>query len=250
MAPEVWFTSSMFSDHVFAALETYASHADAQFLTRFFKTGEGQYGAGDQFIGVRVPDTRQVAKQFAEASLAELEELLESPIHEMRLCAVIIMANQAKRANDTQRQALFDLYLRRADRINNWDIVDVSCRDVIGGYLMDHPEKQKLLDKLAVSPDLWTRRIAMVSTWQFIRARQLQPTFRIAELLLKDKHDLIHKAVGWMLREAGKKNELQLRQFLAKHKNTMPRTALRYAIEKFTPEERAQFMRREPAANR
>lgn len=235
----------MFSDKVLAALETHASHADAQFLTRFFKTGEGQYGAGDQFIGVRVPDTRQVAKHFAAASLADLEELLESPIHEMRLCAVIIMAEQAKRADDERHRELFELYLKRVDRINNWDIVDVSCRDVVGGYLVRHPEKQKMLDKLAVSPDLWTRRIAMVSTWQFIRAGQLEPTFRIAALLLKDKHDLIHKAVGWMLREAGKKNELELRQFLTRHKNTMPRTALRYAIEKFSPEDRAQFMRRD-----
>lgn len=234
----------MFSDQVLAALEAHASHADAQFLTRFFKTGEGQYGAGDQFIGVRVPDTRQVAKRFVKASLTDLEELLESPIHEMRLCAVIIMAEQAKRADDGLHRELFELYLNRADRINNWDIVDASCRGVVGGYLMHHPAKQKLLDKLAVSQDLWTRRIAMVSTWQFIRAGQLEPTFRIAALLLNDEHDLIHKAVGWMLREAGKKNELELRQFLARYKNTMPRTALRYAIEKFSPEDRAQFMKR------
>jgi 3-methyladenine DNA glycosylase AlkD len=234
----------MIPHQALAALDKYASHADAEFLTRFFKTGEGQYGAGDQFIGVRVPDTRQVAKQFSDISPAEIEEVLESPVHEMRLLAVIIMAEQAKHADEAKAKALYDLYLKRTDRINNWDIVDSSCRDVVGGYLQKHPEKMGVLDKLAKSKDIWERRIAMVSTWQFIRVGQLQPTFHIAELLLKDTHDLIHKAVGWMLREAGKKDELQLRQFLARHKSHMPRTALRYAIERFSPEDRAQFLDR------
>jgi 3-methyladenine DNA glycosylase AlkD len=234
----------MFTQQVLRALEAYANPGDATFLGHFFKTGEGQYGAGDHFIGIRVPDTRKVAKQFATASLAEIEELLESPIHELRLCAAIIMTEEAKRADDVRHQALYDLYLRRTDRINNWDIVDVSCREVVGGYVLKHPEQARVLRKLAVSKDLWERRIAMVSTWQLMRVGQLELTFEIALMLLDDKQDLIHKAVGWMLREAGKKDELRLRQFLAQHKSALPRTALRYAIEKFSPEDRAFYMRR------
>lgn len=232
----------MFADKVLKELERHAYPSDAEFLGRFFKTGEGQYGAGDVFVGVRVHAIRQVAKQFAGASLQQIEALLESPIHELRLCAVIIMTEVFKRADDTKRTALFNLYLRRTDRINNWDIVDVSCRDIVGRYVQLHPEKTSILRTLANSSDLWERRIAMVSTWQFIRSGQLDPTFAIATMLLGDKHDLIHKAVGWMLREAGKRNELRLREFLAEHKHSMPRTALRYAIERFSPDDRARFL--------
>lgn len=236
----------MITNQALRELESYANPGDSEFLTRFFKTGEGQYGAGDQFIGVRVPDTRRVAAVFKDASLQEIEELLENPIHEMRLLAVIIMTNQVKRAADSLAKDLFDLYLRRTDRINNWDIVDLSCREVVGGYLLQHPEMQQpILTRLAASNDLWERRIAMVSTWQFIRVGQLDLTFQIAQQLLPDKHDLIHKAVGWMLREAGKKDELRLRDFLVMHKAAMPRTALRYAIERFSPDDRARFLARD-----
>ena len=181
---------------------------------------------------------------FATLPPAELEELLESPIHELRLCAVIIMAEQAKRADEQKHKALFELYLRRTDRINNWDIVDVSCRDVVGGYILKHPEKKAVLRKLTKSTSIWERRIAIVSTWQYIRAGQVDMTFEIASLLLHDTQDLIHKAVCWMLREAGKKDELRLRAFLLAHKHEMPRTALRYAIEHFSPEDRMRFMAR------
>jgi 3-methyladenine DNA glycosylase AlkD len=235
----------MISDEVLATLEAYSNPGDAAFLGRFFKTGEGQYGAGDIFIGVRVPDIRQVARRFMALHPAQIEQLLESPIHEMRLCAVIIMAEQAKRADEAGHKTLFDLYLRRSDRINNWDIVDASCRDVVGGFLYVY-ERQgllPLLSRLAASSNLWERRIAMVCTWQGIRAGDLDPTFEIAALLLGDKQDLIHKAVGWMLREAGKKDADRLRQFLILHSSHMPRTALRYAIERFDPEERQYFLR-------
>jgi 3-methyladenine DNA glycosylase AlkD len=234
----------MFADSVLQAVQKYTSHGDAEFLGHFFKTGEGQYGAGDIFIGVRAPDNRKVCKEFINASLAQLEELLESPIHELRLCAVMIMAYKYPKADAVQRKALFDLYLRRTDRINNWDIVDASCRSVVGQYILDHPEKSDILRKLARSKDLWERRIAIVSTWQLIRVRQFDLTYEIAEMLLNDKEDLIHKAVGWMLREAGKRDELPLREFLAEHKSVMPRTALRYAIEKFSPEDRAEYLRK------
>lgn len=234
------------ADQLQSALDHLGNPADAAFLQRFFKTGAGQYGEGDIFIGIRVPVTRKLAKQYRDMSLDEIEKLLDSPVHEHRLAAVIIMTEQAKRADQTGRKALFDLYLHRTDRLNNWDIVDLSCREVVGEYLMDKP--RDILYKLARSGDIWERRIAMVSTWQFIRARQLDDTFAIAELLLTDTHDLIHKAVGWMLREAGKKDEAALKQFLDKHAATMPRTALRYALERLHPADKAHYMTRKSGA--
>lgn len=215
---------------------------DVAILERFFKTGPGQYGEGDVFIGVRVPDIRKVCRQFADMSLGEIETLLESKIHEVRLAAVIIMSNQTlhKKTSEAQKEALYNLYLRRSDRINNWDIVDSSAAAVVGAYLANKP--RDILYSLAKSEDIWERRIAIISTFWFIRKGELDDTFAIAEILLHDRHDLIHKAVGWMLREAGKRNEVQLRAFLKKHAPTMPRTALRYAIERFSPEERLYFL--------
>jgi 3-methyladenine DNA glycosylase AlkD len=234
----------MIADRVLAELEKHASPTDAVFLQRFFKTGQGQYGAGDVFIGVRVPATRAVARQFGSIAVEDIEPLLESPIHEMRLCAVIIMAEQAKRSGDAaKRKALLDLYLHRADRINNWDIVDVSCRDVVGQYVIDNPGDKKILRKLAVSNSIWERRIAIVSTWQMIRAGELDLTFEVAGMLLGDRQDLMHKAVGWMLREAGKKDPGRLRRFLTDNIARIPRTALRYAIECFDPQERQYFLK-------
>lgn len=236
----------MTADEVEKALNAHENPADAVFLQRFFKTGKGQYGEGDIFIGLRVPIVRQIAKQFQDLSLAELERLLESPIHEHRLCAVVIMTEQAKHADQNQHKALYDLYLRRTDRLNNWDIIDVSCRDVVGGYLQD--KLREPLYKLARSRDLWERRIAIVSTWQFIRVGDLDDTFAIAELLLTDVHDLIHKATGWMLREAGKRDEDRLKAFLDEHAAQMPRTMLRYSLERLHPEERQYYMRQKHAA--
>lgn len=237
----------MITDQVFAELEKHADPGAGEVLGRFFKTGAGQYGEGDLFIGVKVPPTRVVAKQFMYISLQEIEQILDSPIHEMRLCACIIMTERAKKAvrkhNSQELADLFRLYLRRTDRINNWDIVDTSCRDVVGSYLLDHPEEQGVLRKLAISDSIWERRIAMISTWQFMRAGQLDQTYEIATLLLSDKHDLIHKAVGWMLRVAGDKDADRLRAYLTDHIGRMPRTALRYAIEHFGPEERQYFLR-------
>ena len=233
----------MITDTVLAELEKYVAPDHVEILQRFFKTGEGQYGAGDIFIGVNVPNTRKVAKQHKDISLPEIEALLECPIHEMRLCAVVIMTEQAKRADETARQALFDLYLRRSDRMNNWDIVDVSCREVVGAYVLRHSAQKDVLVQLAESKDIWERRIAMVSTWTLIRAGELDLAFTIAEMLLDDKQDLMHKAVGWMLREAGDKDAERLRVFLADHILQIPRTALRYAIEHFDPEERQYFLK-------
>lgn len=222
-------------------LDKGANLADAQFLQRYFKTGRGQYGEGDVFIGLRVPSVRKIAAKYKNLSLAEVEKLLESSVHEHRLTAVIVMAEQAKRSDAKHKKALYDLYLRRTDRINNWDLVDVSCRDVVGGYLVDRPKEP--LYKLAKSNDIWERRIAIISTAQFIRAGHTKVTYNIAEMLLGDTHDLIHKAVGWMLREAGKNNEAELRAFLDKYAGTMPRTMLRYSLEKFSPSDREYYMK-------
>jgi 3-methyladenine DNA glycosylase AlkD len=216
---------------------------DLALLERFFKTGKGQYAEGDIFIGVTVPASRKICKKYHEMSLPEIEKALENPIHEVRLAAVIIMAHQAQKGSEALKKALYNLYLRRTDRINNWDIVDSSCRDVVGEYLMDKP--RDVLYALAASDDLWERRIAMVSTLAFIRAGQDEDVYALAKLLLKDKHDLIHKAVGWMLREAGKKvSRPHLLEFLDTYAKTMPRTTLRYAIEHLDPAARQAYMQR------
>lgn len=231
-------------NEILIALEKYARPADAADVGKFFKAYEGGYSHGDEFLAIKVPCVRIVAKQYSDLSLEDIEAVLESPFHEMRLLAVIVMTNQAKsrRTTDEQRKALFDLYLRRSDRINNWDLVDTASRDVIGEYIIKHPEHTDVLRKLALSDDLWERRTAMVSTWALIRANQLDVPYEIAEMLLSDKHDLMHKAVGWMLRSAGDKDQDRLRAFLAEHITHIPRTALRYAIEHFDKEERQYFL--------
>jgi 3-methyladenine DNA glycosylase AlkD len=227
--------------NVINELSLYEDPVRAQFAGRFFKTGKGQYGEGDLFLGLSVPDVRKVAKKFADLPLQTIEQLLESDIHEHRLVALIIMTNQAKRASDKEHARLYNLYLRRTDRINNWDLVDTSCRDVVGGYLLKRSRRP--LYKLAQSPSLWERRIAIVSTWQFIREGDLDDTFKISALLLNDKEDLIHKATGWMLREAGKKEPQQLINFLNTYATKMPRTMLRYAIERLSSDQRTYFLR-------
>jgi 3-methyladenine DNA glycosylase AlkD len=206
----------------------------------FFKTDEGQYGAGDKFIGVRVPDNRTVCRRFRDLPLPEIQKLLDSPIHEHRLAAVIIMAEQAKKADEPTKKQLYDFYLKNTGRINNWDLVDLSCPAIVGAYLVDKPKEP--LYKLANSASLWEKRIAMVSTLQLIRAGQLGDTFKIAEILLPDKHDLIHKAVGWMLRCAGDVDRAELLKFLDKHAHKMPRTALRYALEHLTPAQKQHYI--------
>jgi 3-methyladenine DNA glycosylase AlkD len=227
------------------AIGSQRSAGDIALIGRFFKSYKGGYSEGDVFIGVKVPWVREVCKKYKDMSLGEIEKALESPVHEVRLAAVIIMTNQAssKKASEALKKSLFDLYLRRTDRVNNWDIVDLSCRDVVGEYLQDKP--RDVLYKLARSKDLWERRIAIVSTWAFIRRKQYGDTFKLAEILLHDSHDLIHKATGWMLRETGKRGDREgLVQFLDAHAKEMPRTMLRYAIEHFDPATRAKYMER------
>jgi 3-methyladenine DNA glycosylase AlkD len=230
----------MTANDVISELTKYEDPLRAQFAGRFFKIGKGQYGDRDIFLGLSVPEVRLVAKKYADLSLLEIEKLLESDIHEHRLAALIIMTNQTKKASSALRKDLYDLYLRRTDRINNWDLVDTSCRDIVGGYLLD--KSRQPLYQLAKSKSLWERRIAIVSTWQFIREGDVVDTFKLCEMLLGDRQDLIHKACGWMLREAGKKKQQELVIFLNKNAGCMPRTMLRYAIERFDVDTRSYFL--------
>ena len=215
---------------------------------RYFKTGPGEYGEGDVFIGVRMGTVFALAKEHRGMPVAELETLLESPIHELRAGALTIMNEEAKakKTSEERRRELFDLYLRRHDRVNNWDLVDVACRYVVGLYLFDQP--RDILYQLARSDSLWERRTSIVSTWYFIRAGQLDDAFALSELLLRDREDLIHKAVGWMLRYSGDQDPARLRAFLDQHRATMPRTMLRYAIEKLDPAERSAWLARKAEA--
>ncbi|MGH9801264.1 MAG: DNA alkylation repair protein [Blastocatellia bacterium] len=223
-------------------LESYRSPEEAKKSLRYFKTGEGDYGEGDVFIGVRMGQIFALAKEFIEMPLEEIEKLLESSIHEARVGAVSIMDWQArsKKTPEARRKELFDLYVRRHDRINNWDLVDRSAPYVVGGYLFDKP--RDALFKLARSKNIWERRTAIVSTYYFIRQGDLADTFKIAEMLVNDKHDLIHKAVGGWVREAGKKVPQLLLSFLDKHAATMPRTMLRYAIEHLDKKQRDHYL--------
>jgi 3-methyladenine DNA glycosylase AlkD len=230
------------------SLNAHAEPERAGHSQSFFKTGPGQYGEGDVFIGVRMGDLTALARQFKAMSLDQIEKLLDSPVHEVRMGGLKIMTLQAqgKRTTEAHRRALFELYLRRHDAINNWDLVDVSCKWIIGAYLADKP--RDVLYDLAGSDNPWERRTAMVSTSYFIGQGDLDDAFCIAEVLLGDAHDLIHKAVGWMLREAGRHDRDRLRGFLDRYAATMPRTALRYSLEHFDAEERAHYMGLKAAA--
>jgi 3-methyladenine DNA glycosylase AlkD len=223
-------------------LETHRSPEELKKRQQYFKSGEGQYGEGDEFMGVRMGQVFGLAKEFIEMPPDEIEKLLESPIHEVRAGGLSIMDKQArsKKTPESRRKELFDLYLRRTDRINNWDLVDVSAPYVVGRYLFDKP--RDVLYELARSESLWERRTAIVSTSYFIREGDVDDTFKIAEMLLEDDHDLIHKATGGWLREAGKKDPQKLLGFLDKYAATMPRTALRYAIEHLDKEPRAHYL--------
>lgn len=223
-------------------LEALRSVTELKKIQRYFKSGEGQYAEGDKFIGVRMGQIFALAKEFMNIPPDEIEKLLESPIHEVRVGAVSIMDWQArsKKISAERRKELFDLYIKRHDRINNWDLVDRSAPYVVGGYLFDKP--RAILYKLAASKNMWERRTAIVSTFYFIRKGEIDDTFKIAEMLLNDKEDLIHKAAGGWLREAGKKDRQSLLRFLDKYAATMPRTFLRYAIEHLDKKQREHYL--------
>ena len=216
-------------------------------LTGFFKTGKGQYGEGDIFWGITVPEQRKVAKEFIDISLNDIQELLIDPVHECRLTGLFILNYQYLKLSkeddvdsNKKMKNIFDLYIKNIRYINNWDLVDASSPNIIGAYLFD--KDRSLLYKLVKSKKLWERRISIVSTFYFIRKNDFSDTLKISELLLEDKHDLIHKAVGWMLREVGKRDEVVLHNFLKKHAHVMPRTALRYSIERLPDDFRRHYM--------
>jgi 3-methyladenine DNA glycosylase AlkD len=235
--------STKFSaDRFVGRLEALRSPEEAKKYLRYFKTGQGQYGEGDEFMGVRMGQVFGLAREFIEMPPDEIEKLLESPIHEVRAGGLSIMDKQArsKKTTESRRKELFDLYLRRHDRINNWDLVDVSAPYVVGGYLFDKP--RTVLYGLARSKNMWERRTAIVSTAFFIRQGDLADTYNIAEMLLDDKEDLIHKATGGWLREAGNQDRQKLLIFLDRHAADMPRTTLRYAIERLDKEQRGHYL--------
>ena len=229
------------ADAFIEGLKAKQSDEELRKIKRYFKSGEGEYGEGDVFLGVRMGEVFALAKRYVEMEPAEIEKLLESPLHEARAGACSIMAKQAalKRTSDERRGDLYGLYRRRIDRINNWDLVDLAARDVVGRWLADRPRDP--LDDLARSDDVWERRTAIYATSYFIRRGELDDTFRIAEILLHDDEELIQKAVGGWLREAGKQDPERLERFLDDHAATMPRTALRHAIERLDEDRRAHY---------
>jgi 3-methyladenine DNA glycosylase AlkD len=212
----------------------------AKKLAGFFKTGKGQYGEGDRFLGIPVPEQREVAKKYGDLSLDDLQELLNSEIHEHRFTALVILVTKFRKAEKTGKEKIFSFYLRNTGNINNWDLVDVSAPRIVGDYLVD--KDKSILYKLAKSTNLWERRISILSTFAFINNNEFADALRISELLLHDRHNLIHKAVGWALREIGKRDQDAEERFLTKYCVQMPRTMLRYAIEKFSEEKRKYYL--------
>ena len=206
-------------------------------LPRFFKTGKGQYGEGDMFLGVTVPNIREVAKEFKDVNFNVIEELIHSPWHEMRMCALLILVNNSQKEVTKET---FDFYLSQTKYIDNWDLVDLSAPQIVGKYLLD--KDRDILYKLTESDLLWDNRIAIVSTLTFIRNNDLDDTYKLSLKMMHHRHDLMHKSIGWMLREAGKRDTKRLYDFVQEHKAIMPRTMLRYSIEKFDKETRKELM--------
>ena len=222
-------------------LAALADPQTAEHAQRFFKTGKGEYGEGDQFIGIRVPALRRLARQYRELRLDQIETLLQSKIHEQRQIALFIMVDQFRRGGRSVRSKLYDLYLRNTGHINNWDLVDASAEHIVGAWLIDR--RRAPLLRLASSELIWERRIAIMATFHYIKNGHFTETLRIARTLLKDREDLIHKAAGWMLREVAKRDRKVAEGFLRTHYHVMPRTMLRYAIEKFPEDLRQAYLK-------
>ena len=215
--------------------------AQALVLQRFFKTGKGEYGEGDIFYGIKVPEQKTIAKQFKDLTFDDLKELIKSKVHEERLIAAFILVDQYKKGDEKKKKSVYDFYLKNRKGINNWDLVDLSAPKIVGAYLID--KGKKWLYKFADSKDLWEKRISIISTQAFIREHFFEDTLNISKILLHDKHDLIRKAVGWMLREIGNRDLETEEEFLKKHYKKMPRTMLRYAIEKFPEQKRLAYLK-------
>lgn len=231
-----------FKDKVRKELNQYINPEKADFSPRFFKTGPGEYGEGDKFLGVTVPNQRKVAKKlYKEGNLDDILTVLGDPYHEMRLTALLMLNEVFSMGDNVVKEAVYKAYLANTKFVNNWDLVDSSAHKIVGPWLED--KDKSMLHKLAKSKDLWEQRISMMATMHFVKNGDLDDTYKIAEILLDHEHDLIHKVVGWLLREAGKHDEERLHAFLKKYYKTMPRTMLRYAIEKFEKSVRDSYLR-------
>lgn len=230
------------TNDIIREMEALGNEEKRRVLQRFFKTGEGQYGYGDKFLGITVPLTRGVAKRHKDVDDGTIVELLRSEWHEVRLCALLIMVEKVRRGDEDTCRRMYDIYLANTERINNWDLVDLSAPQIVGGWLMRR--SRAVLYELADSPLLWDNRVAIISTFAFIKAGDLEDTYMLAVKLMNHPHELIHKAVGWMLREAGKRDMPRLKIFIDDRYADMPRTMLRYAIEKFPEEERKAILKR------
>jgi len=212
---------------------------------RFFKTGTGEYGEGDQFLGLTMPQQRLIAQKFyKQIDFSDLDKLIKSPIHEYRMTGLLILTYQYSEASDENKKHIYQYYLNNKDKINNWDLIDVTCPRIVGEYLWSHQGDLKVLDKLIKSENLWDRRIAVMATYSFIKRGQFYPFLNFAKILLTDKRDLINKVVGWMLREVGKKDLKALLNFLDINYQQMPRTMLRYSLEKLSPTQKDFYMGR------
>jgi len=223
-------------------LRKLANPKQAEILQRFFKTGKGEYGEGDVFLGIKVPEQRKIAKKYLDLDLKEIQELLSSKIHEYRLTSLFILIDKYKKSDNNEKKKIFNFYLKNTNNINNWDLIDLSAPNIVGNYLLGKP--REILYKLAESKSLWEERISILATFEFIKNNEYKDTLKISKILLNDKHDLIHKGVGWMLREVGKRNQTLEEKFLKKHYKKMPRTMLRYAIERFTESKRKFYMKK------
>ncbi len=231
-------------DNVIKDLKLFHNEQKAAFIQRFFKTKKGEYAQGDVFWGIAVPLVRKIARQYKDLDIAQIEKLLEHDVHEIRLCALLIMVFQSRLLSEQ----IYDLYVKKIKFVNNWDLVDLSAPVIVGNFLVNRD--CSFLYKLAQSSSLWDRRIAIISSFAFIKQGVHNPTLKLAQILMYDKEDLIHKAIGWMLREVGKRCSVNiLENFLEKHAATMPRTMLRYAIERLTPEKKKHFMQAKQRAN-
>jgi len=213
----------------------------AKILQKFFKTGQGEYGEGDIFLGLTVPQSRKIAKKYSNLDISAINSLLDSKIHEERLIALLILVENYQSSNDEQKYKIINFYLQNAKNINNWDLVDLTADKILGNYLINKPKD--ILYSLANSENLWEKRISIISTFHFIKNNFFEDAFKISKILINDKHDLIHKAVGWMLREVGKRNKKELQKFLNENYKIMPRTTLRYAIEKFPEKQRQAYLK-------
>lgn len=232
-------------DDIQKELKGYSSRQKAKILQRFFKTGKGDYGEGDLFLGISVPDIRKVCKKyFKNISFRELDTFLKSEFHEYRLFGLLTLTYMYEKGDEELRKEIFEYYLNNRRYVNNWDLIDTTAPKIVGEYIKNHSEARNILDELVVSDNLWDQRIAVLSTFAFLKDEDFDATLKFAKMLLNHEHDLMHKAVGWMLREVGKRDEKVLKEFLNKYYKRMPRTMLRYSIERFDKDERLRYLER------